>query len=86
MATDYSTPCGAAPLSLIQMLAACMRIAADGTVRLNTISVSGAATALSPFWTCDNNGVDPERAMVENLFALDDDSQLALKLYDNTGQ
>lgn len=90
--TDFSTSCGEMPRSLLQMLAACMvkaECAFDGQVFLNTVGPpDSGCDALEPFWTCDNQGItdeQAERAMVENLFALDECGNLALKIYKGIG-
>jgi hypothetical protein len=36
---------------------------------------------LHAFWTCNNNHIDPERALAENVFALDNCGNLALKWF-----
>lgn len=85
--TDYSTPCGNMPLSFIQMLAGTLFVYDsdhddDGdVVVLNQICFSDGCDHLLPFWNCNNNGVEPERALVENAFALDACGNLALKIY-----
>lgn len=86
--TDYSTECGAMPMSFMQMLAACIvGYTCDEEVqyRLNMIPQFGYCDDLTAFWTCDNNGLDPERALVENIFALDECGNLGLKVYVNYG-
>jgi len=88
--TDYSTACGSMPMSFIQMLAACLvSIDCDDDhqdqKRLNLLPQFGYCDNLVSFWTCDNNGIDPERAIVENAFALDECGNLGLKVYVNYG-
>jgi hypothetical protein len=51
---------------------------------LNVAFVGGDCEDLHAFWICNNNHIDPERAIVENLFAIDDCGNLALKLFANT--
>ena len=84
-ATDYSTECGQLPLSFYQMLAACIR-EYGGHTYINTVYVQAACDTLTSFWDCDNNAMDPERALVENCFAIDECGNLALKVFLNTGE
>ena len=84
-ATDYSTACGDLPLSFYQMLAACIR-EYDGHFYLNTVYITAACDSLTSFWDCNNNAMDPERALVENCFAIDECGFLALKIFLNTGE
>ena len=65
---DYSTECGATPLTFLQMLAATIRgyhdIAGVLHYRLNRL-VSGAECAgLSDFLTCATSDIEPERQLV----------------------
>lgn len=91
--TDYSTACGAAPMSFIQMLASCLiTYTCDNNtdqVRLNMIPQFGYCDTIGSYWTCNNNGdvsdVGAERALVENAFALDDCGNLGLKVFVNIG-
>lgn len=92
--TDYSTPCGTMPRSIWQMLADCMvnypgcNIAGTPVTFLNVISVTGYCDDLTSFWSCAIQGVDDaqaQRALVENLFAMDDCGNLAIKLFLNQG-
>ena len=76
--------CGKLPLTLIQALAACL-VTSSGTTYVNTIEAAGACDGLTSFWTCANNGTDPESAIVANAFALDECGNLAIKIYKNTG-
>jgi len=86
--TDYSTACGATPMSLMQMLAAtlvtidCNQIS---QTRINLIPQFGYCDDLVSFWDCDIQNLDPERAIVENAFALDECGNLGLKVYFNYG-
>lgn len=82
--TDYSTGCGELPQSLIQMLANSLIVYNDH-VMLNTLISIGYCEDESDFWDCDNNGIDPERALVENLFALDECGRLGVKIFMNYG-
>jgi len=82
--TDYSTPCDQLPQSFIQMLANSI-VEYDGHYMLNLISCTNECDDLGDFWTCANNGIEPERALVENLFALDECGRLGLKVFVNTG-
>lgn len=81
---DYSTPCGVTPKTFIEMLSRCMVVYGDH-VYINVIGATGWCDTLTSFWTCDNNGTEPERALVENSFALDECDNLALKMFLNAG-
>jgi hypothetical protein len=85
--TDYSTACGASPLSFIQMLASCIYgyhdIAGVIHYRINGLVETNACTELSDFLECDTSHIDPERQLVENTFALDLCSLLAWKVFHN---
>jgi len=87
--TDYSTECGAVPLSFFQMLAnTLVRATCDqreDQVRINVIPQFGYCDDLTSFWDCDIQNLDPERALVENAFALDECGNLGLKIYLNYG-
>ena len=82
--TDYSTACGQLPQSFIEMLANSI-VKYDGHYMLNLLPCTDNCDDLSDFWTCANNGTEPERALVENLFALDGCGRLGLKIFINTG-
>jgi hypothetical protein len=82
--TDYHTECTAMPESFIELLARCI-VLYDGHYYLNLAYVSNSCDDLVPFWTCDNGHIEPERALVENVFATDECGNLALKVYYNTG-
>jgi hypothetical protein len=87
MATDYNTGCGGLALSFMQMLAATIRgyRSIDGVThyRLNTILSTTNCTELEDFLDCDTSHLDPERQLVENVFALDDCGLLAMKIFNN---
>lgn len=83
--TDYHTECNDMPLSFYQLLAMCL-VTYDGHVYINSASVAGYCDDLHDFWTCANNHIDPERALVENVFATDACGNLALKIFANSGQ
>jgi len=83
--TDYNTACAGYPQSLLQMLARCI-ILYDGNYFLNVASVSGYCDDLHAFWTCNNNHIPPERALVENIFATDSCDIMAVKLFNNQGE
>jgi len=83
--TDYSTSCGELPQSFIQMLANCI-VGYNGHYHLNLIGTTDDCDDLTDFWTCANNGIEPERALVENLFALDECGRLGLKVFVNQGE
>jgi hypothetical protein len=82
--TDFNTSCFQGPQSFYQLLARCV-VYYDGHYYLNTASVTGYCADLHDFWTCANNYIDPERALVENLFATDSCGHLALKIFNNEG-
>lgn len=88
MATDYTTACDGLALSWIQMLASTIRgyqdIAGVTHYRINSLVYSDACTELTDFLTCDTSHIEPERQLVENTFALDDCSLLALKIFSNS--
>ena len=88
MATDYTTGCGDLALSWIQMLASTIRgyvdIAGVTHYRLNSLVYAAACTELTDFLTCATSHIEPERQLVENTFALDDCSLLALKIFSNS--
>lgn len=82
---DYHTECTEQPESFIELLARCLVIY-DGVVYLNILAVTGYCDDLIAFWTCNNGHIEPERALVENVFAVDDCGNLALKLFINLGE
>jgi hypothetical protein len=83
--TDYSTPCGELPQSFFQMLANCI-VEYDGHCMLNAIYCFDSCDDLTPCITCDEQSIDPERLLVNKLFALDECGNLALKLFINIGE
>ena len=83
--TDYNTACEAMPQTFYQMLARCI-VLYDGHYYINLASASGYCDDLHAFWTCANNHIDPERALVENVFATDECDILALKIFNNQGE
>jgi len=87
MATNYNTECGSDPLSFIQMLASTIQGYHDlvGSLhyRINALEYSDGCEELSAFLECDTSHIDPERQLVENIFALDDCSILAVKIFTN---
>jgi len=83
--TDYHTPCDQLPQSFMQLLARCI-IKYGGKYFLNIAAVSAECDDMHAFWTCDNNNVTPERALVENLFATDSCGHLAVKMFTNGGK
>ena len=83
--TDYHTECAALPETFIELLARCI-VLYDGHYYLNFIWVSSACDDLLPFWTCSNNHIEAERALVENVFAVDECGNLALKVIYNSGE
>lgn len=80
--TDYHTECTEAPESFYELLARCI-VLYDGHYYINTGVVTGYCDDLHAFWTCANNHIDPERALVENVFATDSCGNLALKIFNN---
>jgi hypothetical protein len=82
--TDYHTECVELPQTFYQLLARCL-VVYDSHVYINTATVTGYCDDLHDFWTCANNHIDPERALVENVFAVDDCGILALKIFNNEG-
>lgn len=83
--TDYHTECVQEPQTFYQLLARCI-VLYNGHYYINTASVTGYCGDLHDFWTCANNHIDPERALVENVFAIDDCGNLALKIFNNEGE
>ncbi len=82
--TDYHRACGVLPESFIQLLARCI-VLYDGHYYLNLAYVSNSCDDLTAFWTCSNNHIEPERALADNVFALDECGNLALKVFYNLG-
>jgi|WetSurMetagenome_2_1015567.scaffolds.fasta_scaffold17056_6 hypothetical protein len=82
--TDYHTECNDMPQSFYQLLARCI-VEVSGHYYINTASVTGYCDDLHDFWTCAINHIDPERALVENVFATDSCGNLALKIFNNSG-
>lgn len=82
--TDYHTDCAVTPQTFYQLLARCI-VKYNGHYYINTASVSGFCQDLHDFWTCAINHIDPERALVENVFAIDSCGNLALKIFNNGG-
>jgi hypothetical protein len=82
--TDYHTECTESPESFYELLARCI-VSYGGHYYINTASVTGYCNDLHAFWTCSNNHIDPERALVENVFATDSCGNLALKIFNNAG-
>jgi hypothetical protein len=83
--TDYNTGCTELPQSFMQLLARCI-VLHDGHYKLNIASVTGYCDDLHDFWTCSLNHIDPERALVENIFATDSCGNLAIKWFNNAGE
>jgi hypothetical protein len=82
--TDFHTECTEAPQTFYQLLARCI-VLYDGHYYINTATVTGYCDDYHDFWTCDNGHIDPERALVENVFATDSCDNLALKIFNNEG-
>ena len=83
--TDYSVSCTTLKQSFLQMLARCI-VLGDGAYKLNVLKVESTCDDVVDFWTCANNHIDAESAMVDNLFATDQCGHLALKWFTNTGE
>lgn len=83
--TDYSTPCATQPESFLEMLARCI-VLYDGHYYINIANVTGYCDDLIAFWTCANNHIPAERALVENVFATDACDIMALKIFNNAGE
>lgn len=80
--TDYVRACGTLSQSFYQMLARCI-VLDDDHFKLNTVIGFADCEDLHSFWTCDNNHIDPEQALIDNVFALDDCGNLAIKILFN---
>jgi hypothetical protein len=78
--SDYHTECTEAPESFYELLAQCI-VLYNGHYYLNVAAVTGDCDDLHAFWTCANNHIDPERALVENVFCTDSCGNMALKLF-----
>lgn len=83
--TDYNTQCTESPESFYELLARTI-VLYNGHYYINMATVSDNCEELHAFWTCSNNHIDPERALVENVFATDDCGNLALKIFNNQGE
>jgi len=83
--TDYDIACTETPQSLYQMLARCIVLHGD-QYRLNIVEVTDNCDDITSFWTCSNNHLDPEEALVENLFTTDTCDNLAIKWFNNEGE
>jgi len=83
--TDYNTQCTELPQSFLQLLARCI-VLYDGHYHLNVAFVNGYCDDFYDFWTCAINHIDPERALVENIFATDSCGNLAIKWVNNLGE
>ena len=66
------------------MLVDCL-IEYDGHCMLNAIYCFDTCDDLTSCITCDDQSIDPERFLVEKLFAMDECGKLAIKLFVNTG-
>jgi len=86
--TDYSTACGAVAQTFIQMLANTIAgyhdLAGVLHYRLNGNVSSAGCTALTDLVDCDISHIEPERLLVENVFALDECSRLIIKVFNNS--
>lgn len=79
--SDVKTACGSMPLTFLQMLASSIIIDGNGVKRLNVIEQTGTCAGLEMFLNCTNGDKDPERTLVENLFATDSCGNLGLKIF-----
>jgi len=77
--TDFTPACGTISQSLYQMLARCI-VYENRRWHLNTIWGLADCEDLHSFWTCENNHLDPEKALVDNIFAYDECGHLAVKI------
>lgn len=84
--TDYKTGCASMPLSLLQMLASCIVTDASGNTFLNVIPTDGDCADYTPLISCLNGDKDPERMLVENIFALDSCGNLGIKTFETTAE
>ena len=83
--TDYSTPCGELPQTFFQMLANSI-VDVDEHCMLNLIPCIGYCDDLTSCITCAEQGIEPDRLLVEKLFALDECGNLGLKVFVNYGK
>ncbi len=87
--TDYPTPCGYPLQSFFQMLVNSMVSATDDEGHthcyLNLLYDGSYCGDESQCLTCTNGVDDPERFLVENLFALDECGRLGVKVMLNYG-
>ena len=83
--TDYNTACATLPETFMELLARCI-VLYDGHYYLNVAFVNAYCGDLLEFWTCANNHIEPERALVENVFATDSCGNLAIKMINNLGE
>lgn len=83
--TDYHTECTDIPETFYELLARCI-VLYDGHYYINVAYVTGYCDDLLDFWTCANNHIEPERALVENVFVTDSCGNLALKIFNNDGE
>ena len=67
--TDYSD-CGEVPLTFIQMLARSI-VTYNSINRINVIGSAAVCTSLKDLLACSTNGIEAERLLVANLFAVD---------------
>ena len=83
--TDYHTPCAATPETFMELIARCI-VLYDGHYYLNLDYTTSSCDDLTAFWNCNNGHIEPERALAENVFAVDECGNLALKVFYNTGE
>lgn len=78
--TDKIKPCFEMPHSFLEMLARCVLVF-DGISCLNVIMVTpNDCGKITKFWDCDESAIEPERALVNNVFAWDICGNLGLKI------
>jgi hypothetical protein len=82
--TDYNINCAELNQSLYQLLARCIVLYSDHYY-LNVANVTGSCADLHAFWTCANNNMDPESALINTIFCTDSCGHLAIKLFTNQG-
>lgn len=81
--TDYAPACGDLALKFMELLSQCV-IEYDGHYYLNTIYNTAVCDSITPFITCQNNHLTPDEVL-QNIFALDECGNLAVKLFLNLG-
>ena len=67
------------PATFMELLAASIRKASDGTAFLNVVLVTPETCDCDPFIDCDTAGMSPDEAAA-NLFTTDNCGHMALKI------